>query len=575
MRLGVVTGCLVLWCGSSTAEGALDNQAVLDRFAQATGQVGRIEADGEGGVRITWEGALSVDLYRRRVEGPPLLTPYRSGGYAQFEFESDRRESDPHGRVRWLRFGAALSDDTAVLPTGQGKVRHLSVGEAGPQHRWAVGDVPVEHSALGIYSPVRGVLAEAMIGASTLVSFSAGTLAESWEALADESHRTLRRRDLATVMLATGLGNDAQAFATVQAFADAGDPGRFDDRFGWAPSDEVPTSGRSATAGFRWRHGAWSAQGEVGASRWREDGAASRQDQALVVDVGWDGNGLSLRAGHHAIGRYFGMVSSLAASGVGETYANASWTVTERWGLTLDLRRSRNDLSRPPVPPPPITVPPTAPSAPTPVAGRVDSVQVSSRYAVASVSGLALTANAGRSRSATDDALSDQRTDQGGVGAQWAQAGWNAAVGWQHTRLADGGVVAGGQRGNAYTMNLGRTLSDARADRAASWQWTTQLSANLRRQRLSGGTRVDTDTWTLVFQGERVGWGQLGLTLGTSRGNDALGSDVRMEWMQLEGARALGERTGLKLYVRDGRLHHGALYEYQEQLYGVQLSHRF
>ena len=31
----------------------------------------------------------------------------------------------------------------------------------------------------------------------------------------------------------------------------------------------------------------------------------------------------------------------------------------------------------------------------------------------------------------------------------------------------------------------------------------------------------------------------------------------------------------MKLYLRDGRLRHGVAYEYHEQLYGVQLSHRF
>ncbi len=574
MRRGVVAGCLVLGCGAGAAGSTLDNQALLDRFAQATGQVGRIEADGDGGVRITWEGALSLDLYRRQVTGPPLLTPYRSGGYARFELESDRRDTDRDGRVRWLRFGAGLSDDTAVLPTGRGTVRHLSVGEAGQQHRWAVGDVPVEHSALGIHTPLRGVLAELMVGDSTLVSFSAGTLAESWEALADESRRTLRRRDLATLMLTTALGTRAQAFATVQGFADQGSAGRFAERFGWLPSDAAPASGRSATAGLRWRDGAWFAQGEIGASRGGEEGEAQRSDAALVLDMGWDGDGLSLRAGHHDIGRFFGMVSSLAASGIGETYANANWTVTRHWGLTLDVRRSRNDLSRPPAPPPPITVPPTAPAAPTPNAGRVDSVQLGSRYALASVDGLAFTANVGRSRSTTDDASSDQRLDQGGVGAQWAHAGWNAALGWQHTRLVDAIATTGGQRGSAWTTNVGRSLTDARADVPATWQWSAQLSAQLQRQRLAGGTHVDTDTLTLGLNGERVGWGRVGVSVGARRGNDALGNDVRMDWVQLEGARALGENAGLKLYLRDGRLQHGPLYEYREQLYGLQLSYR-
>ena len=124
--------------------------------------------------------------------------------------------------------------------------------------------------------------------------------------------------------------------------------------------------------------------------------------------------------------------------------------------------------------------------------------------------------------------------------------------------------------------SYGRNWSDATDVAPASWMLNATASGSFQRQHLENGTTSTLNTLNLVVMGERSQWGRLSAILGGSRGHDATGGELRQHWYQLDAGRALGQRGGIRLYLRAmSSFQDRAAIAYRDKTAGVQLSYAF
>lgn len=564
---GLVLGLSAASAGAGTQ--LADNATVLAQFSQASGAPApQLSPAEEGATKLEWHGGATLDLYSRSASGGATLTPYSGGHFHRVGLQSDLRSTAREGDVSWMQFALTQSDDPSVVLLGNSQINTLSAGRAGQGYRLAFGDVAVNHSSLGANMPLRGMLAQRYFG-QTLVSASAGVIAESWEALADQGRRRMFLKNAYALKAETPLGESTRGHVTVQGYREDGDS------VSPAALALVPTTGHSTTAGLNWSEGRFFLQAEGGLSRFGEKGLSGHRDRAFIADGGWQGDKLGLRLGHHDLGRYYASLSGLAGAGIRETYANASWQATAWMSLTGDVRRSENRMAAPPVPPPPPTIPPTPVTPYTPFVGKTDAASLRAQLVFADVPGLGLGLNVGESHGRSSAGGSNRNAHQG-ANLSYVRPAWNAALGYQNSKLSSS--IAGGADGRTGTWSAvyGRNWSDATEVAPASWMINATVTGSFQRQHLESGATSTMDTYNLIVSGERSGLGRLSAIVGTGRGHDATGGDLRQHWYQLDAGRALGERGGIRLYVRGMRsFQDRAAIAYRDKTAGVQLSYAF
>lgn len=546
-----------------------DNGSVLAQFAQASGSPApQLVPEEDGGTKIEWHGGATLDAYSRSASGGATLTPYTGGHYHRIGLQSDLRGTTQEGDVSWMQFALTQSDDPSVIFLGNSQVNTLSAGRAGQGYRYALGDVAANHSTLGANAPMRGLLAQRYFG-QTLLSAAAGVVAESWEALADQGRRRMFLKNAYALKAETPLGQGLQAYVTLQGFREDGDS---------LPAGLLaltPTSGSSGTLGLNWREGRYFLQAEGGLSRYGEKGLDGHRDRALIVDGGWQGDKLGLRLGHHDLGRYFASLSGLMGAGIRETYANANWTATAWLSLTGDVRRSENQMAAPPVPPPPPTIPPTPVTPYTPFVGRTEAASLRAQISFPGVPGLGLGLSAGESHGRSSGGASNRSQNQGAT-LSYAAMAWNASLGFQNSKQSNSVAAASDSRTETWSASYGRNWSDATGVAPASWTLNATATASAQRQHLETGATATLNTLNLVFSGERQPWGRLSAILGGSRGHDATGGGLRQHWYQLDARRALGQRGGIRLYLRGtSSFQDRAAIAWRDRLAGLQLSYTF
>ena len=571
------------WCGpalpfallalagspAGAAEGLQDNATVLAQFAQASGGAApQLVAGEDGATKIEWHGGATVDFYSRSASGGATLTPYSGGHYHRIGMQSDLRGTAPEGDVSWMQFALTQSDDPSAILLGNSQINTLSAGRAGLGYRVAFGDVAVNHSSLGANMPLRGLLAQRYFG-QTLVSASAGVIAESWEALADQGRRRMFLKNAYALKAETPFGQNLQAYATVQGYREDGDS------VGANALALVPSSGNTATAGLNWREGRYFLQAEGGLSRYGEKGLDGHRDRALIVDGGWQGDKLGLRLGHHDLGRYYASLSGLAGAGIRESYANASWQTTSWMSLTGDVRRSENQMAAPPIPPPTPTIPPTPVTPYTPFVGKTEAANLRAQFTFADVPGLGLGLTVGESHGKSSGGGSNRNANQG-ASLSYMRPAWNASLGYQNSTLKNSLAAGSDSRSDTWMASYGRNWSDATDIAPASWMLNATASGSFQRQHLENGSTSTLNTLNLVVMGERSAWGRLSAILGGSRGHDATGGALRQHWYQLDAGRALGQRGGIRLYLRGmSSFQDRSAIAYRDKTAGVQLSYAF
>lgn len=550
------------------AERLEDNATVLAQFAQASGgPAPQLVQDEEGATKIEWHGSATVDFYSRSASGGATLTPYSGGHYHRIGMQSDLRGTAPEGDVTWMQFALTQSDDPSLLLLGNSQINTLSAGRAGQGYRVAFGDVAVNHSSLGANLPLRGLLAQRYFG-QTLVSASAGVIAESWEALADQGRRRMFLKNAYALKAETPFGQNLQAYATVQGYREDGDS------VGANALALVPSMGHSATAGLNWREGRYFLQAEGGLSRYGEKGLDGHRDRALIVDGGWQGDKLGLRLGHHDLGRYYASLSGLAGAGIRESYANASWQAARWMSLTGDVRRSENQMAAPPVPPPPATIPPTPVTPYTPFVGKTEAANLRAQFTFADVPGLGLGLSVGESHGKSSGGGSNRNANQS-ANLTYMRPAWNASLGYLNGKQSNS-ISGSDSRSDTWMASYGRNWSDATDVAPASWMLNATASGSFQRQHMENGTTSTLNMLNLVVSGERSSWGRLSAILGGSRGHDATGGELRQHWYQLDAGRALGQRGGIRLYLRAmSSFQERAAIAYRDKTAGVQLSYAF
>lgn len=572
LRRAAVPG-LVLGLSTTPVSAAVllaDNDTVLAQFAQTSGVTSpQLVPAEDGATRIEWHGGATADYYSRSASGGAILSPYSGGHFHRVGIQSDLRGSTREGEVSWSQFALTQSDDPAVLLVGNSQINTLNAGRAGKGYRFSLGDVAVNHSALGANIPLRGMLAERYFG-QTLLSASAGVVAESWEALADPGRRRMFLKNAYALKAEWPFSQNFQAYATVQGFREDEDsvsPGAL---------ALVPTAGHSATAGMNWREGRAFLQAEAGLSRFEEKGLDGHRDSALIVDGGWQGDKLGLRLGHHDLGRYYASLSGLAAAGVKETYANASWLAASWMSLTGDVRRSENQMAAPPIPPPPPTIPPTPVTPYTPFTGTTEAASLRAQFSFPDVPGLGLGLTAGESRGKSSGSNGVNRNRNQGANLTYAKTAWNTSLGYQNSRQSNSIAASSDSRSDTLTASYGRNWSDATDVVPASWMLSATASGSFQQQHLDSGGSSTLNTLNLVFSAERGNWGRASAILGGSRGHDATGGELRQNWYQVEAGRALNQRSGIVLYVRAmSSFQERSAIAYRDKTAGVRMSYAF
>ncbi len=537
-----------------------DNAQVLSVFGQATGTAPpALVTQDDGGTRIEWQGGVGVDLYDNRVTVPAatgnLTSPHGDGGFHRIQLTGDLRRHAPEERLAYLQFMATQSNDPAVQ-RHQVLVNSFQAGHATPSTQFAFGDVNADFTALGTSLGVRGLLAAARVGEST-VSAVAGTLAPTWNAVMDEGVRTEYLRNVISAKIDTPLTGTTRAFVSLQGYADDAATLSLDQQA------LLPASGRAATLGFNHQAGAFALGGELGYSRWSPEGQSAHTDHALVIDGSWTAAAYSLRAGHHDLGGYYTSLSAQAQPGIRETYLAGTWQAAPWLGLQGDLRRSENLAAN------------TAGGA---AAVRTDGASFTENIGFgANWPGLGLTLLQAVSNGENPDG-SDNRQWGYGANLGYATQMWNGALGYNRRTLKNEAPAGGAGNGTTevWSAQLGRNLMDDPANPT----WVVNLGANAswQDQSLDAGGNTKTTQVGVNVSATRQGLGTLGagITLGWVEPNPA-GNELKNLAYTLEATHPFkGDRGSVKLYARDTRNHSGnAALKNTARTLGIQLALAF
>ena len=184
--------------------------------------------------------------------------------------------------------------------------------------------------------------------------------------------------------------------------------------------------------------------------------------------------------------------------------------------------------------------------------------------------------NHGESKAASSASNATNRTRNQGATASYARTNWNGSLGYQNTTLSNSVASSADSSSDTWTANLGWIFSEGNDFANATWSIFANVLGSFQRQELATGASGHTDTYSLSLTGQHKKWGTLSGTIGTSRGNAAGGGGIETNWYQLDGSHRLGEKGGIKLYVRRIESAYGTTAnQYRERTAGVQLSYLF
>lgn len=534
-----------------------DNSQVAAAWAQEApaAPVPDVVAQPEGGTRIEWHGGISLDAYQNHATGGTTLNPTLDGGFFRLQAQGDLRASRPDGSLNWLQFNLARSDDRAVQSVNT-LIGTLNGGFSGPDYQVTLGDVTPDFSSLGTRLGLRGVMAQKLLG-QTVLSGTVGTLTPIWNDLWEEDTRAQYLRHVAAFKLDTPLGTGTRGFITLQGYGD--DSASLDGNLaGAANGFAAATNGRTATLGIVHQDGPLALVTELGLSRWESDGQADENDHAFIADGTYSGQGYTLRAGHHDLGRYYTSLSAQVAPGIRETYLGGNWQTTTWLALQGDLRRSRNEQAQ--------------------VAGSVAAVSTDA-VALAEVitfgadwPGLSLTLNQNVSQG--DTQAGSDITHQGhGATLGYATPSWNGSLGINQRWVRNDADTANNSRTDGVTLQLGRQFSDDPAN--PTWSVALQGSVGYQFQKLDAGGDNQNILFGLGVAASRLGWGTLNASYTVGRIDPTTGADLRNRGYLLEASHPF-KSGAVKLYARENRNFSGnAVLANTARTVGAQLTFQF
>lgn len=555
--------CFALPTSSQAANIVLaDNSRVLQSWQEGGGAAPSLVQQPDGGTTIQWAANVSLDAYSANVTGGSTVTPLRDGSFYKATVQGDLRSTQPAGDLRYLQFSMTGTNDHAVLSHAAGtQIGSLQMGVAGDGYQLALGDVAAGFSTLGTNVGLRGLLAQKQLGQS-VVSATAGVMAESWESLANVVDRTRYVRNVYAAKFETPMWETGKVYLTAQGYNDS------ESNLASGATTLAPASARLTTAGFSYQKDRFTLQGEAGFSRWEESGRAEESDRAYILDASWMFQRAGLRAGHHDIGKYYSSLAAQGGSGVKETYLNGNWMAADWLNLTADLRRSENALAGVPV----ITVPPMQASS--------NATQTDAFVAGAVITfgpnhpGWSLLLNHSQSLGENSGGETNQNRNYGAT-VSYADQNWNGNLGYMHGSLENGGAPTGDADTDTWQFNIGRNWMDITVQGAPAWTLSTNLGLSRQEQDLEIGGGPTTSRWQLGLSGQKSGLGTLmasymdGLTTGQLSGDD-----IRQRAWQLEASHPFKGQNAVKLYWRNNKTSGSTTTpsaDYREQVVGLQL----
>lgn len=523
------------------------------------GQTPQIVRQEDGSTRIEWTGGVAADVYTNKITtSNSANTPLRSGDFYKAAIQSDLRGINPAGTVNYFQFGLTHSNDRAVLSLYPRQINNIQLGRSGQGYLMAVGDVAPNFSSLSSALGARGFIGQKQIG-DTSISGYGGVVAESWEAVDNTVARNQFLRDVYGVKLENAFTQNLKIYATGQAGADRA--GSITNPL-WSAS-ALAAKLHASSMGFQYAEGQFQLAGETAVSGYQQETQADRSGRASVLDAGWRGQAVALRAGYHDIDPGFTSLSLMAIAGVKEAYTGGDWTVASWLALGADLRNSKNSTLA--------TI--FTPSQATDTDSGAVRANINFGPNLPGW-GLSLQKNGSKTRDALSNA---SRNEQNSVMLNYASPGWTAGLGHGLGNIRNEASSALDSDMTSWQFMLGRSLSDASNTSPASWSLNINLNAALQDQRLLSGTGTRNVNYTLTFAGQRAGWGNLNLVLTDGLTSRPTGQpDLKLRSAQLEAVHPFSQASSAKLYVRDTRSNIGdPLLGVDERVAGVQYTHSF
>ena len=545
---------------------ATNDADVIKQFAQATLLPAPQVTTTAAGAEITWNNTLDLGVYQNKSAGGTVLTPNVGGALNKTLFGTDYKRVAPGDETTWAQADFTRSNDTAVQKHPF-LVNKVQVGYSLPGVSAVVGDIALAHSALGAQIPLRGAQGQKTWG-PVVFSGAAGLFADDWRTTLSSNFRQSYPREAYAFRVGSAPDAFAEAikgfevFATVQRFSDLA-------KISALVLTPPPTAkGMSATVGAAYRRDVWVATLEWGQSRFEQVTQTPQSDRALLFDIGWQGDPVSVRTGYHDIGSAYTTLGTVSA-GTRETYANLGWKINAQLTAGLDARVSRYTPNVSPAltSPLPVVIAPQAlivdPFAPlTPIIALPPKVVTDSKSANATLSYnpawlTGFSNNLSLGRATTQQLSSTDHTKNDNVSATTAYTvdGWTGSVNVTATKNDAIGANPSIAKTRGGTLTLGRSINDAPSGRGVNWslgytkQWQDN-GATASAPAAAGWNNRLNGTFGVSWQDK----GSINLAAFLGHLKDPVSGAIgKQQGWQSDATWQFAKKWSFKLYIRDSK----------------------
>ncbi len=553
----------------ATCDAECRNRRVAEGWSRDSGEPSPdVTVDALGQRRLTWRGQLDIKTSRNRIEsGAPgrVNTPSQGGTpfHASVRSELSLPDLDGSGSSG-MQLAAQAGDDRARMPQHRAQVQNVSVSRQGTGYAMQAGDDAANFSQLGLQLGYRGMHAQYDVD-GLKAAVIAGTIAESWDALANRTTldgrpaRNRYLRDVAGLYVSRefGLptGTQTKAFVATAAYRDQGSS--IEQALRQAPT----VDGRSIAAGVQVRSDPWTFAIEWASSRASQhaqvadptdpaqtaleggdptDTVMRSRSQALTADTTYRFQRGQLRLGARRIGTAFTSASPTVQPGGEEFFVAGDWTPLDGLQLTTDLRRHGTRTAA------------TTLSSGSRTAGH--RTQLGLNASLGSwwtwAEGVSLSAQGSTSAQGNPSGGADNRQAQASVGLAWSHR--VATVGLTVTDSITRTPAYPGADSN--TNGVQAQLGVPFGSPTGEGGWTGQVGITTGRQQqqlASLGATARNTSRGLTLQAGREGVAQITAALQEQVSQPPLGGErVRQRQFQLDAQRPLTKSVDLKLGAR-------------------------
>ncbi|MBB5202862.1 hypothetical protein HNQ51_000155 [Inhella inkyongensis] len=541
------------------------NQQVLQAWSQAVGAPApALVPQGDGQSRLDWQLQIGVDAYRTDIDQPAaqaVYSPNASGDYHRSQASFQVQSLGADGQ-RWFAQGNLLaSNDRSVIARYSDQLMSLQIGGSGASYQWSAGDVATAYSLLSTNLGLRGFAGQWRAGAWS-VQGHLGTLAESWEALAQRTPldgrpaRSSYLRDVQGLKLQYEGWTGWQLYLTHQSYEDQ------DGSQGEAQVWMAPAEARSMTVGLSYQAPELQAQLETGRSRFQEKAAEARTGQATLLNLngrlgGQNGSGgLAWRLGANDVAAHYSSLGAMATPGLKEVSTGFDWQPEPWLSLGGDARAGKQRTAA--------TAWSDATSTPFESLLLRGNVMLNEW-----LQGLSLQAQDMRTWQDSGVAA-DRSLVHTQLSLNLAQGNWFAMAGLTRSTMKDPVNAWGNSRAPGWMMSLSRNWSGEPG--VDAWSLSTQLMLNGQRQD-SAGQRSSSQSGSFAVTGQHPRWGQLSLNLQAGSFTLPSGQELQQRAYVLDASHPLTRQSALRIYWRLNERNLGqADLATREQTGGLQLS---